>query len=418
MEDEHSPLGGSGAKRWVNCHGSVALIDKLKEQHRIEGVVEEEEDWTREGQAGHKAAEKILVEELELFELIGETVHDTLLTPELIDPLHEYVTYCRQLMQATNTWGVEYKISSPVHPLFFGRIDFWALAPGYQTSGNALHIVDLKMGIGVSVEVEDNWQELYYAFGVIDTLERTRNYVFDDDMEVVLTIAQPRGFHPDGPLRCWSTSVGYIKGWIHNFLVPHMLATAYDNTLDAGEHCRFCPAKLVCPMLTALFKAACLASPDIAPDFTDAQLGFNYKYAEPVKFFVKAIGKEAQRRLEAGRTIPVAEGQNLKLVHQKTNRVWKPGAAELAIRKFGRSALAEPLDKWLPETLLATPSLLVDHIKSPAQLEKVPLAASWVKEFAFQPKGALTVAFPDNRQPAIDVKRLSERYEGVTDAEV
>lgn len=386
MSDEehhgHSPLGASGAERWTNCHGSVALLQQLQLD------TSDEEDWTREGTAMHEAGAAALEQDLAAWELVGETFHDTLITAELANPLQIYLDYCRPLMAATKTFGIEYKISSPVHPLFFGQADFWALAPGMVFETNALHVVDLKGGQGIMVDVEENMQTMYYAFGVIDGLERQRNYHFDDDMEVVLTIVQPRGWMD--PVRRWSTSIGYIKGWVHNILVPHMLATAYDNTLTAGEWCRFCPAKLICPMLTALFKAACLASPEHPADMTDAQLGLNYPLTDGVLFFVKALKKEAQRRLEAGRVMP-----ELKLVYQKTNRTWKDGAEALAAEKFGDDAFTVPA------------------VKSPAQLEKVAAAKDWVKEFSFQPKGGLTVALASDPKPGIDVARLSERYEGV-----
>lgn len=386
MTEQHSPLGASGAERWTSCHGSVALLQQLHLD------ASDEEDWTREGTAMHEGAAKALEEDLEAWELVGHKCTNGIeLTPELANPLQVYIDHCRPLMKATDTWGVEYKISSPVHPLFYGRADFWALAPG-SFDANALHVVDFKGGQGVMVDGEENLQEIYYAFGVIDGLERQRSYVFDDDMEVVLTIVQPRGWMD--PVRSWSTSVGYIKGFVHNILVPHMVATSYDNSLSAGEWCRFCPAKLICPLLTALFKAACLASPDHPADMSDTQLGFNYRYAAGVKQFVKALEKEAQRRLEAGKVLPTTGG-DLKLVYQKTNRVYKEGAAELAAKKFGPAAFTEPA------------------LKSPAQLEKVPAAAAWVKEFTFQPKGGLTVALPEDPKPGIDVKRLSERYEGV-----
>lgn len=409
---EHSPLGASGADRWMQCHGSVGLLEKL-------GMPEsDEEDYQIVGTAMHAAAAHALTEGLEGWELTGTEHNGVTMTSDLVVPIDVYLQHVRPLMAACDTYGVEFKISSPVHPLFFGTADFWGVAPGFTKPDKmALHVIDLKGGIGVMVEVEHNVQVMYYAFGVIDTLERQRSYVIDDDMEVVLGIVQPRAFHPDGPVRQWPTTVGYIKQWVHETLVPHMLATAYDNSLDAGPWCRFCPAKLVCPVLTNLFRAACTASPDVAGELTDDQLGFNYRYADPVKMFVKALEKEAMRRLNAGRPLPWGDGKHLKLVYMKANRTWKEGARELAIHRYGAAALEEPLNVIVPDpvSLLATWPKLIDHVKSPAQMEKVPEAAEWVKSFAYQPKGALTVAPPHDPRPAIEVSRLSEKFAGALD---
>lgn len=418
---EHSPLGASGADRWMRCPGSVALLNHL------ELPPSEEADYAAEGSAMHEAAAAALTEDLETYELVGRDFHDITITADLADPLQIYLNHCRPLMAASQTYGVEFRISSPVHPLFYGTADFWALAPVppgiwladfEHPERMALHVVDLKGGIGITVEVERNPQLSYYAFGVIDTLERQRSYVFDDDMAVVLTICQPRGFHLDGPTRSWVTTVGAIKAWTRDVLVPAMLATAYDNSLDAGSWCRFCPAKLVCPLLTALFRAAATASPDIPPAFSDEQLGLNYRYAEPVKMFVKALEKEALRRLSAGKILPWGDGKQLKVVYQKSNRVWNEGAAELAIHRYGADALDLPPAIWdgpgAPVALLGRMPGLTAFVKSPAQLEKVPAAKDWVKEFSHQPRGNLTVAPPDDPRPAIPIARLSERYEGVS----
>ena len=409
---EHSPLGASGAERWMNCHGSVALLEKLTLPES------DEEDFTAVGIAMHEAAAHALTEGLDGWELTGDEFHGVPMTTDLVVPLDVYLNHVRPLIAACDTYGVEFRVSSPVHPLFYGTADFWAIAPGLaQPEKMALHVDDLKGGIGVVVSVVRNVQVMYYAFGVIDTLERQRAYVFPDEMEVVLGIVQPRAFHADGPVRQWSTTVGEIKTWVHEVLVPHMLATAYDNSLDAGAWCRFCLAKLVCPVLTNLFRAACTASPDVAGELTDEQLGFNYRYADPVKFFVRALEKEAMRRLNAGRPLPWGDSKALKLVYMKSNRVWKDGAAALAIQRYNSDALQEPLDRLLHGNggPLDDMPWLVDYVKSPAQLEKLPQAAEWVKSFAYQPKGALTVAPPDDPRPAIDVKRLSEKYEGAVD---
>ena len=406
----HSPLGASGAGRWMKCHGSVSLLELLKKLQRLAADTPdtEEEDWTREGLALHEAGAHSLENDLAAWELVGETFHDTLITPDLANPLQIYLDHCRGLM-AAQTFGIEYRISSPIHPLFYGTADFWALAQGIlRPEKMALHVPDLKAGIGIVVEVEENPQCMYYAFGVIDGLERQRAYVFDDDMEVVLTIAQPRSW-VDPKVRSWSTNVGAIKAWVRDVLLPHMLATAYDNTLEAGQHCRFCPAKLVCPMLTGLFKAACTISADLPPDYSDDQLGLSYPLIDPVKFYAKALEKEALRRMSAGKTLSVGDGKALKLVHQKTNRAWKEGAALLALQRYGVRALEEPLDRVVTEPQ----EWMAAFVKSPAQLEKLAEAATWVKEFSYQPTGALTVALPDDRRGAVPIGRLSERYEGV-----
>lgn len=371
----HSPLGGSGAERWMNCAGSVALLKHLGED------VSDEADYLIEGQAGHEAAADALTTGKDAWELVGETYHGIVMTPELADPLQIYLDYCRSL---TGERYIEYPISSPVHPQFYGRLDFGAYAP------EILEIVDLKMGVGIMVEVEENPQEGYYAFGLIDGFERRSRVPLPDDLKVRQTIVQPRGFYEDDPVRSWDTTVGAIKAWAKNELVPAMYATAYDHSLNVGEWCRFCPAKLVCPMLTALFQAAALANPQHIPDMSDKMIGENYSLAAGVKHYIRALELEAYNRAMRGREIPHG-----KLVHLKANRVWKEGAVALAQQRFGEDAYNPP------------------EMKSPAQLEKLPAAREWVKEFSYTPSTGLRFTLTTSPGQAVTVTEPAKRFAAI-----
>lgn len=372
----HSPLGASGAERWMNCPGSVTLLSHLGED------ISDEPDYRREGVAGHEAAAHALEQYpgLDAWELVGMGFNATPMTPELCDPLQIYLDYCRSL---TGEYYVEYPISSPVHDNFYGTLDFGCL-------GETLEIVDLKMGQGVMVEIEDNPQLKYYAFGLIDGIERNGRRGFPDDMEVGLTICQPRGFHSDGPIRRWPTTVGAIKAWVHDTLVPAMHATEYDQTLTVGEWCRFCPAKLVCPMLTSLFEAACKANAAHLPDTSDEALGRSFTLAAGVKHYIKALELEAYNRAMRGHAIPGG-----KLVHKKANRVWKDGAVDMFKERFGDDAWNEP------------------EFKTPAQMEKVPAAKELVREFAYTPTSGLTFVLETATGSAVQVTAPAERFAGV-----
>ena len=59
----HSPLGASGAERWMNCAGSVTLIKQLALREDMEPS--DEADWTKEGLAAHDASAFALVEGLD-----------------------------------------------------------------------------------------------------------------------------------------------------------------------------------------------------------------------------------------------------------------------------------------------------------------------------------------------------------------
>ena len=372
----HSPLGASGAERWMNCPGSVALLQHIGED------LSDEPDYRREGTAMHEAAAHALEqgEGLDAWELVGMEFNGIAMTPELCDPIQTYLDYCRSFQ---GTRFVEYPISSQVHRQFYGTLDFGCI-------GTTIEIVDLKGGQGVMVEIEDNPQLKYYAFGLIDGLERHNGDRFAHDRAVGLTIVQPRGHHIDGPVRRWQTTVGEIKEWVHGTLVPAMRATEYDHSLDVGEWCRFCPAKLVCPMLTGLFQAACLANAEHVSEMSDEMVGLNFQKAAGVKHYLKALETEAYNRAMRGRTIPGG-----KLVHKRANRVWKEGAAEMFMKRFGDDAMTAP------------------EFKSPAEMEKVPAAKALVKEHAYTPTSGLTFVLESHSGQAVKVDPPAERFASV-----
>jgi hypothetical protein len=369
----HSPLGASGAERWMNCAGSVTLINAVK-------VEDDQADWTKEGLAAHDAAAYALTEDVDAWELVGQTFLGVTMTPELANPLQIYLDHARSLDCGEERW-VEFPISSPVHPQFYGRLDLAAAEP------DLLHIIDLKFGQGIMVEIEHNAQTMYYAFGFIDGIERQLGKTMIGDRKVRLTVVQPRGFHPGGPVRSFDTTVSEIKAWVHGVLVPAMLATEYDGTLRPGDWCRFCPARLVCPALTSLFKAAALAKASDFVDTSDATLGENYALVEAVKHYIKALEAEAFARRMRGREIP-----HTKLVQKKANRVYKEGAAQLAASKFGDRAFTQP------------------ELKSPAELEKLPDAGDWVKEFTYTPDNGLTLALDTDSRREVVTKDPTQRF--------
>lgn len=326
----------------------------------------------------HEVAEKCLRLNTDAWEYVGDIHEEITFDQPMADAVQVYVDYCRRFMGERH-W-IEAKLSSPkTHPDMFGTVDFAALTAG------TLRVVDLKGGIGILVDPDDNPQMKYYAFMLID-----QHPEWDSYMEVILTIAQPRGFHEDGPIREWITTVGAIREWVRAELVPAMLAAEYDQELDAGSWCRFCPAKLVCPMLTGLYKAAATTDPQEHVNCDDATLARNYQMLEAVQFYVKALKDEALRRALKGRKYPPG---TIKLVQKKADRVMPEEAQAYAAWALGPDAFTPP------------------KLKSPAALETLnPAAKQFVAEHAYQPNTGYTIAPAGDRKPEVVIPSLSETF--------
>jgi len=369
----------------MNCPGSTLLLNILELPET------DEPDYRAEGTAGHEAAAVCLNEVLDAWEVMHRTFSGVVINQELADAIQVYIDYVRGL-NAVEFW-VEYSISAPVHEKFYGTLDFGCVVPRVSLepgacpprfNTNVVRVVDLKMGKGIVVEVADNPQLKYYAGGLI-----SHHPEWLDDMPVILAICQPRvDWHPDGVIREWETTVGEIRAWLHDELVPAMLRAEYDDELNPGPWCRFCPAKLICPMLTGLARAAALANPKEVPHLTDERLAKDYQYREAIKFYLKAQEDETLRRAMKGATLP-----GIKLVTKKAFRVYTPQGQKLAPALFGDDAYEDR------------------KLKSPPELEKLgPEAKDFVKEHAYKPDTGLTIALDTDPRQSVKVSTATETF--------
>lgn len=368
----HSPLGASGAERWMNCHGSVDLIRNLQ-------LVETDEpEYRADGTLAHAALCECLMDGLDGWVVARD--------PEMAAAVQVFIDVARPLMKGAKRIYIEEHMAAPeFHPDFYGTVDFAAITDEdvLVHRETVLTVLDFKYGEGVVVETEFNPQIMYYAYGIL------RNH--PEVTKVRLAIIQPRvTWHPGGVVRWWETDAETIRGWAENVLRPAM--NTKSSTLKAGDWCRFCPAKLVCPMLTSLFGAAATADEREIPEWTDEEAGRQYPLIEAVKHYINAVRADAFRRLQQG-----AQIATLKLVHQKANRVFKPEAEAIIKLRLGDDAYTKP------------------ELRSPAQIEKLgAIAKELVKEYAYTPESQLTVALVDDNRPAAKVTLASERFKGDT----
>lgn len=398
MRPAHSRLGASGAERWLNCVGSSALIAAMELPQT------DEPDYQREGIAGHEAAADCLARDIDAWEIVGEIYHSTEIDDGMAEAIQVYIDRVRPLIDRTKfhreQFFIEAKLAAPdVHEQMFGTTDFGALVqsggPELGVDFPFLDVTDLKMGKGIVVDPDDNPQLKYYAFMLIHTYFNE----LEDDFPVRLTIVQPRAYHNEGPVREWWTSVGAIKAWVVRDLLPAMNST--DDDLQAGPWCRFCPAKLTCPLLTGLFKAAASYDPKAIIDAGDQALGLAYGKISAVKFYLKALEDETFRRLQLRRDVPGA-----KLVNKKADRIFKPTVTVKVEGQEQEVELAGYVERTFGRKAFTAPVMM-----TPAQLEKIdhPDAKAFVKEYAYIPVTGLTVAPADDKRIAVKMPSLEDR---------
>ena len=390
---KHSRLGASSAERWMACPGSNVIIEQLGLEKDTD-----ESSFAAEGTAAHEAASFCLVNQIDAWEIVGKKFYDHEVTVEMTDAIQLYldvIAAIRNEHTALDPYGasikrvslVEERVSGSFDDLFFGTVDSAEYSPAL------LDITDYKHGVGIAVDAEENAQLMYYAVGILLKMKVQAGA----NIPVRLRIVQPRAFHADGPVRVWETTSTVLFEWLTQELRPAMERARFDTSLTPGEHCRFCPSKLACPVLSGLFKVAVTADASQASKLTNEQIALEYGQIAGVKHYIRALETDVLRRLTHGDKVSAGAPENTyKLVPKKANRV---------LKSDGVKAIEGGEAPFSFEEAYAT------KLKSVAELEKISSKAKkWVKEFAFTPQKELTVALSTDRRAAVKVSSPTEDF--------
>lgn len=381
----HSPLGASGAYRWMVCPASVQLS---------QGCEDEESDFALEGTAAHMLGEYCLTTGREPWQFVGLEFANLAagggdaitVTVEMSNAVAAYLGKIKKWHPERNQGNsyVERRFHCPdIHDLFYGQSDFTCIDSGEKT----LHVWDYKHGAGIVVEATDSPQLKYYACGMLEDLA-----LWNDIERVVLHVVQPRAWHMDGPHRTWSCSTDELDEWLADVLVPAMNRALVSRDIKSGEHCRFCPVRsYACPQLVAdMEELAAMVervnkSEKGVDELTNAEVARFLELFDVAKIVKTNAERTAFKRLSNGADIP-----GFKLAPKRANREWKDGADKALKKKFGDQAFTEPA------------------LKSPAQIDALPGGEAMSARWAFKPDTGLTVVPAKDARPAVnkDVKTL------------
>lgn len=370
MAGTHAKLSASSSERFMECPGSVLLSEHLPP--------DEESEYAAEGTAAHALGQKALESGEDTWAFAGELMYtdevgrDHFATPDMVTHVQGYVNYVQE--QAA---GCKVHVELSLHDEELGD-DMGGTADavinGYvqpDKDGNCgfLHIIDLKYGAGLPVEVEGNSQLRYYAYLAL----RKFGITADHKMGVGISVYQPRAPHHEGPARTeWSTAAKIIH-WAETELLPAVEKVRQRvEEYRPGEHCRWCPAKLLCPKLRESYETVAEADPKQVTGADDSALAVWFEQIKAAETFIKAVKAECLKRAMQG--APVA---GTKLIVGRSDRVWTDGAEEKAAELFGEDAYSEPT------------------FRSPAQIEKLPGGKDFAAEFAYKPEGRPSLVSAD-----------------------
>ena len=324
---QHSKIvGGSTAKRVINCPGSVALVAKMPPQPSS--------SYADEGTLLHDTIADILTKDMHPAAYLGRKYAEIELTQDLID--RKLDVALAALDEIDPEGNMDYAVESMVG---FGELlpDVFGSTDLLGRIGDRAIVLDWKFGDGVAVSAEENAQLLFYAAAAMRTPKTA--WAFKDAKEVELIIVQPPY------VKRWLTTIDRVKAFEDQLVAAVKVALKPDAPLAAGDHCKWCAAKPVCPVMTGAVDRALKEQLDALP--LD-QIGHYMNQLPQIEAFLKDLQQLAHWLIEEGKTIP-----GWKLVNKRATRQWvNEDKAEQWMEARGIYPLQEP------------------KIKSPAQVEK------------------------------------------------
>jgi hypothetical protein len=192
-------------------------------------------------------------------------------------------------------------------------VSFGDLLPGVFGScdligriGNRAIVLDWKFGDGVAVEVEENPQLLFYTAAAIRT--PALDWVFKGVKEIECIIVQPP------QVKRWVTSFDRVRLFERELVHAVKQAERPDAALKIGEHCRWCAAKPICPLMTGAVDRAAQTQ---IKELDAAQLGQMLERAQMLEDWISDLRALAMQVLESGNPVP-----GFKLVQKRATRKW------------------------------------------------------------------------------------------------
>ena len=225
--NDHALLSASSSHRWLHCNPSARLEREFADRETTAAA---------EGTAAHALAEHKLKRRLKLRSERPVSPFDTeemeICTDDYADFVMEQVTKERRRDPDTQVF-IEQRLDFSCYvPEGFGTGDCLIVSKG------RLHIIDLKYGMGLLVDSEENPQMKLYALAALTQYEEQYQI-----KKVKLTIFQPRREN----VSTWETSVAKLKKWATKDLVPKaQRAFKGEGEYCPGEWCIFCKAAVKC----------------------------------------------------------------------------------------------------------------------------------------------------------------------------
>lgn len=236
-------LRPSGSKRWLSCPASVKHIQGLIDDGTIK---DESSSYADEGSLAHALAAIQLGKEVEY----DPEWYDLYYCEEMQGYVDDYVHFVQLDVPPEDhdhTVLIEQGVTLFYHPEApQGTAD----AVIINNTTQHMYIKDLKYGMGVSVQAEDNTQLMIYAMSVLKEYHELGVVGGNlEDWAITMQIYQPRVIGEEA-VREWCITYKTLENECRPITVAaerHLDDKGWDMPYGPSEEaCRFCPAAAGC----------------------------------------------------------------------------------------------------------------------------------------------------------------------------
>ena len=319
-ESAHSPLGPSGAPRWIVCPGSV---------NATRGIADKSSEFAAEGNFAHDIAEMAREKDCPAADFIGHSAvvdgFEFTCDKSMAEHVQFFIDYVNQFEADENLNESRVSYDAWVDG-GFGTLDAGLLNDGQW------YVIDLKYGKGVQVYAEDNAQLKLYALGLY------QEYGDMYECETIrLCIVQPRLNWIDE----WEISIDQLLVWADEVVEPAAdLALTDTAPFKAESHCTnyFCKIRNSCRTRKEYIAEALTDEIDEIRDpneVTVEELGHLLDMVPEIRKWCNEIWAMGEKLVMAGEEVIGDDGEPYKMVAGRGSRAWRdPVAAEKALRNY------------------------------------------------------------------------------------
>ena len=382
----HAVLSASASSRWLACTPSVRLSEQI---YRLK----ETTDYAEEGTLAHEIAESCLNAYLSGKEMPDFDQPDEIERKVIRDQLSLYLESIITLYENMKARDPECRIFTEIPVSFdnvapegFGTVD--CIIVGCRE----LHVIDLKYGKGIMVDAEDNPQLRLYGIGCLNLFDDPDPVFGSRFDQVITTIIQPRMNHVSNEV----ITPGDLLSWGIEEVKPRaQLAYEGKGVLVTGDHCRFCPAKAACPLVTSrnlIGKEQMEKYPEteLVPIEQYAQL---IPVARQLRSWCDSLIEYATDQAKLGEMIP-----GMKLVEGRGKDSWD--SEEQAVKKLKELGFTE---EQMYQKKMVSPS----HLLKLTSDEDIKAR---IRKLTVHVPGSPVLADENDRRAAISAELLTEMY--------